>query len=63
MSLEEALEISPRPFGKLLGRVFGDSRHCGLPIRSSAIPGHNHNNVVRQCSHPDVLSAKNPSQR
>lgn len=53
MSLEEAPEIAPCPFGELLRRVFRVSRHCDNRICLSTIPAHN--NIERQCSYPHVF--------
>ena len=53
MSLEEALEIAPCPFGELLRRVFRVSRHCDNRICLSTIPAHN--NIERQSSSPHVF--------
>ena len=53
MSLEEALEIAPCPFGELLRRVFRVSRHCDNRICLSTIPAHNY--IERQSSSPHVF--------
>ncbi len=53
MSLEEALEIAPCPFGELLRRVFRVSRHGDNRICLSTIPAHN--NIERQSSSPHVF--------